>query len=176
MSFGLTRKTDYALLALTRLAEQAGDGGGRPISARRIAEKFDLPLPLLMNVLKDLARAHLITAQRGAGGGYSLARPAGQIRLADVVLAIEGPVSVTLCCNGDARTHDDQSQTCRLTGHCPTTGTMKQFNELILNALHNMTVADLIHGGISFQLLIERNGRTRVARPLHTLTRSAVGA
>ncbi len=167
MSFALTRKTDYALLAMARLADEAPDAAG-PLSARQIAQEYDLPLPVLMNVLKDLARAELVKAQRGAGGGYALTRDAADIRLAQVVAAIEGPIAVTLCCENDDE--DDQCLGCRLTERCPITHTMKQFNDLIMHVLHSMTLADAMNRDVRFDLSITgRDGRT-VAKPNGKLT------
>ena len=73
MSFSLTRKSDYALLALSRLDLEGPDAS--PVSARHIADAYDLPLPIMMNVLKDLAGAGLVNSKRGATGGYYLSRP-----------------------------------------------------------------------------------------------------
>ena len=75
-----TRKTDYALIALASLAQEAGDPGDpaaetAPLSARAIAERYAVPLPILMNVLKGLAGAELIRSTRGVKGGYILAAP-----------------------------------------------------------------------------------------------------
>ena len=71
----LTRKTDYALIALTHLA-QARE---RCICAREIAEKYGLPSALLMNLLKQLAQKGLVKSSRGPRGGYTLGAPPGQI-------------------------------------------------------------------------------------------------
>jgi Rrf2 family protein len=95
--FNFSRKTDYALLALARLAEE-GQRGSPMVSARGIAATEGLPLPLLMNLLKELGRAGLVQSSRGMHGGYSLGRPAEAIRVGDVIRAIEGPVEVALCC------------------------------------------------------------------------------
>ena len=154
MSFSLTRKTDYALLSLARLANEL-EGQGEPISARQIAEEFELPLPVLMNVLKDLSRADLISAQRGAGGGYTLAKPADQIMLSDVIAAIEGPISVTMCCD-DSKDEQEQCLGCRLTERCPVTHTMQQLNDMIIGALRDLSIADVMNGRVKFDLAIHR--------------------
>lgn len=60
----MTRKTDYALVALATLAREH-DGEGRALSARQLAEQHELPLPLLMNALKELHRAEVIASRRG---------------------------------------------------------------------------------------------------------------
>ena len=73
--FSFTKKTDYALVALATLAEETAGGPetGR-LSARQISERHGMPLPVLMNVLKDLVSVGLVTSTRGSKGGYSLAR------------------------------------------------------------------------------------------------------
>ncbi len=92
-----TRKIDYALVAMMHLGMQPA---GQATSAREIASQYNMPLPLLMNILKDLCSGGLIDSTRGARGGYRLAKPADQIRLVDVMEAAEGPVRLTECSNG----------------------------------------------------------------------------
>lgn len=90
----ITRKTDYALLALASLANLEPQG----TSARDLAERLHLPLPVLRNILKQLARCHVLKSTRGTKGGYRLAKPASEISLAELVEAIEGPLRLTRCC------------------------------------------------------------------------------
>ena len=161
MSFSFTRKTDYALVALAMLAE-ADQGAGAPVSARQIAEEYDLPLPLLMNVMKDLNRAGLVESRRGAGGGYALLRPADRIKLAEVIQAIEGPVAVTACCDG--KDDDDQCLGCRLTERCPITGSMQRFNDLVIRFLQRMTLAEMMRDDLSFTLHIAPNSAPNSAK------------
>ena len=93
----LTRKSDYALVALSYLGQQHALAQETPVSARRIADQFGLPLPLLMNILKALSHAGLVTSTRGPQGGYVLSQSPEEISILDVVNAIEGPVRVALC-------------------------------------------------------------------------------
>lgn len=83
-------KVDYAVRAMAQLA--AEDTAG-PVKAETIAKAQDIPLKFLLGILSDLKRAHLLRSQRGAEGGYSLARPATDISLADVIRAIDGPLA-----------------------------------------------------------------------------------
>ncbi len=165
MSFSLTKKSDYALVALSRLEVEAG--GGQPISARHIADEFDLPLPIMMNVLKDLAGSGLVRSKRGATGGYYLSRPAQQITFADVIEAIEGPVSVTACCDeNEQEPHDDHDEpclACRLMQRCPITGSMRQFNDLVVSFLRTMTLADMMREDLHLSMMIrhEHTGEDR---------------
>src|SRR5205823_14306808 len=63
-----------------------------PLKAEKIASAQDIPMKFLENILWELKRAELVFAQRGASGGYWLARPAAEISLADIFRAVEGPL------------------------------------------------------------------------------------
>src|SRR5215208_3304189 len=90
----LSKKADYALMAMKHLAVR-GDRGSS--SAREIAEQYDIPIELLAKVLQRLVRGGLLASQQGTRGGYQLARLPSQISVADVIQAIDGPVTVTAC-------------------------------------------------------------------------------
>jgi Rrf2 family protein len=85
----LTAKADYALRASAELA--AAEAG--PVKAERIAQSQAIPVKFLESILLDLKHAGLVMSQRGAEGGYWLARPADEISLADVIRAVEGPLA-----------------------------------------------------------------------------------
>ncbi|MBN2448615.1 MAG: Rrf2 family transcriptional regulator [Phycisphaerae bacterium] len=108
----LTKKSEYALVAMCHLASE----GEKVVSARDIAERHLVPLPLLMNVLKSLSRADLITSVRGAHGGYRLAVDPGQTSLNDVIEAVEGPVRLVQCAPGcePARHRCERTKICTL--------------------------------------------------------------
>ena len=143
MSFSLTRKTDYALVALAALGREK-NGNGQPLSARWIAEAYDLPLPILMNALKELHRAEIVCSRRGAGGGYYLCREPAQITMREVIEAIEGPVNVTLC-SDDPREHHAGADVsgCQLAHQCPISDPMQRFNNLLQGFLARMTLESL---------------------------------
>jgi Rrf2 family protein len=84
-----TAKADYAVRAAVELAA-AGDG---PVNAERIADAQRIPLNFLENILAELKRAGIAESRRGSSGGWLLARPAGEISLADVIRAVEGPLA-----------------------------------------------------------------------------------
>jgi len=90
----LSKKADYALMAMKHLATRH-DGGSA--SAREIAEQYDIPIELMAKVLQRLARRGLLTSHQGTRGGYRLSRPAVVISVADVIQAIDGPLTVTAC-------------------------------------------------------------------------------
>jgi Rrf2 family protein len=85
----VTAKVDYAVRAAVELAS-AGDG---PVKGERIADAQKIPLKFLENILLELKHAGLVQSQRGAEGGYWLAKPAGEIVLAEVIRAVEGPIA-----------------------------------------------------------------------------------
>jgi Rrf2 family protein len=86
----VSAKVDYAVRAGVELAA-AADGG--PVKGERIAQSQEIPLKFLENILLDLKHAGLVQSQRGAEGGYWLARSPEEISLADVIRAVEGPIA-----------------------------------------------------------------------------------
>jgi Rrf2 family protein len=85
----VSAKVDYALRAAVELA--AAPPG--PVKGERIASAQEIPAKFLENILTDLRHAGLVASQRGAEGGYWLAKPAAEISLADVIRAVEGPIA-----------------------------------------------------------------------------------
>lgn len=85
----VSAKVDYALRAAAQLAS---DEGGEPVKAETIAHAQGIPPSFLLGILRELTRAHLLKSHRGSDGGYSLARPASEITLAEVMRVIDGPL------------------------------------------------------------------------------------
>jgi len=86
----ISLKIDYAVRAMICLA---ADDTGDPVKADTIARAQDIPLKFLLGILNDLKRARLLRSQRGAEGGYTLAKPGEDISVADVIRAIDGPLA-----------------------------------------------------------------------------------
>ncbi len=86
----ISAKADYAVRAAVELAAASGE---KPVKAERIATAQGIPLNFLENILGELRHAGIVRSQRGAEGGFRLARPAGQITVADVMRAVEGPLA-----------------------------------------------------------------------------------
>ncbi len=86
----VSAKADYAVRAAAELAVVAGAG---PVKGERIAEAQRIPLKFLENILAELKHDGIVQSQRGAEGGYWLARPADQITVADVIRAVDGPLA-----------------------------------------------------------------------------------
>ncbi len=85
----VSAKTDYGVRALLELAV-ADDG---PVKGERLAQSQGIPLKFLENILTDLRHAGIVRAQRGAEGGYWLARPAAEVTLGEVIRAVDGPLA-----------------------------------------------------------------------------------
>lgn len=143
----LTRSTDYALVALAHLARHAPDQS-KAESARAIAEKYEMPGSLLMNLMKQLHKAEIIGSTRGACGGYYLAKPPETITLDAIVTAIEGPVQMALCC--DENDGDEEGcTTCRVLPGCPIKTSIAQLSEAMTALLASITVRDLLEGTVA---------------------------
>lgn len=126
----LTRRSEYGLMALAFLASRPG----QYCSVREIVEELKLPKRLLAEVLKDLARADLVSATRGPGGGYRLVESADNLPLARVVEVLEGPVAMTDC----------MAHRCDLEASCIIQSGIGRVTQSIHNVLEGMTVAELL--------------------------------
>ena len=128
----LSKKADYALIAMKHLALR-GDRGSS--SAREIAGLYDIPIELMAKVLQRLVRRGLLASQQGTRGGYQLARTPAQITVADVIQAIEGPVTVTACSTEEGQ--------CDQFSKCNVRDALYRVSERILSALGECTIAEL---------------------------------
>jgi FeS assembly SUF system regulator len=133
----LSKKSDYALIAVTHLASRQDMATSS--SAREIAEEYDIPLELLAKVLQQLVRRRLLVSAQGTRGGYRLGRAAHQMTVADVIQAIDGPVTVTAC------SPDDHA--CEQFSKCSVRDPLWKIRTLILDALATVTVAELAMDG-----------------------------
>ena len=89
----LSRKAKYALRALSVLAQAQPD----QLQARVIAQQAAVPEKFLETILVELKRAGLVSSRRGSDGGHSLARPAGQIMVGEIIRVIDGPIAPIRC-------------------------------------------------------------------------------
>ena len=128
----LSKKADYALIAMKHLTLHTDRGAA---SAREIAEQYDIPIELMAKVLQRLVRRGLLASHHGTRGGYQLARRPTQISVADVIQAIEGPVSVTACSTEDGK--------CEQFAKCNVRDPLWRVRERILAALGECTIAEL---------------------------------
>jgi Rrf2 family protein len=88
----VTAKVDYAVRASIVLARAARDGK-EPVKGERIRSEQDIPFKFCENILGELRQDGIVRSQRGADGGYWLARPAAEITVADIIRAVEGPLA-----------------------------------------------------------------------------------
>ena len=88
----MSKLTDYAIVLLAHLARSE-----RTLTAQELASRSGVPLPTVSKLCKELSRAAIVVSHRGRHGGYSLARPAEDISVAEIVEALEGPISLTEC-------------------------------------------------------------------------------
>jgi Rrf2 family protein len=86
----ISAKADYAICAAVALAADDGDA---PVKGEALARSQDIPTKFLENIMGDLRKAGIVSSQRGAVGGYWLARPADEVTLADVIRAVDGPLA-----------------------------------------------------------------------------------
>lgn len=100
---GLTKKTDYGLLALSHLARI---GSGRAVRTREIAEEFGIPVELLAKIMQRLARSGLVSSMPGPTGGYVLARSVQTISIGDVIESIEGMPAIVACLKNETSACD----------------------------------------------------------------------
>jgi Rrf2 family protein len=105
----LTKKADYALMAMKHLAEHGQAGA---CSAKDVAEAYGIPSEALAKILQRLAKSGLLVSQHGTNGGYTLARDAGKISAFEVIRAIDGPLFITSCVT--VRGECDQSDRCNI--------------------------------------------------------------
>lgn len=138
-------KAEYGVRVMAHLARRADPAHQDPISLAAIAEAEGLPLAYLEHLAARLRRAGLVESRRGAHGGYSLARPAAAITMAEVVAALEGEIAPIECITADA----DGALTCVRDGEpghdpCPTKLLWTRVQGSIVRTLTDMTLADLV--------------------------------
>ena len=133
----LTKKTDYALIALSYLARR-NEG---VMSARELAKASRVPLPILTNILKTLAHAGMVGSERGSAGGYSLAKPPESINLHELITAIEGPVHFVQCVSVGPDAHHNH---CELEPCCSIRLPAHRVHGRLKEFLESVTLAELV--------------------------------
>ena len=134
-------KAEYGVRVMAHLA--ASDDP-EPVALGAIAAAEGLPLAYLEHLVQRLRRARLVESRRGAHGGYILARPAGEITMAEVVEALEGQIAPIECISSDpdgALTCSREAATDRA---CPTKLLWARVQGSIVHTLEEMTLSDLV--------------------------------
>ena len=107
-------------------------------NATEIASATELPQPIVSKILKLLTRRDLLVSQRGAKGGYVLARAADQISIAQIIEAVEGPIGITECV-------DETPGECSQEPICPVRSNWQQINHAVRDALERITLQEMSH-------------------------------
>lgn len=131
--FKLAKLTDYAVVVLAEMARVPGEC----MSAAALAERTGLGEPTVAKILKTLAGRDLLVSTRGAQGGYRLERDAATLPVTEIIAAMEGPISLTACADGQ---HDG----CPQQGKCTVEGRWDLVNKTLVTALANVTLADMV--------------------------------
>ena len=136
-----TRKTDYALISLAHLAHASGNC----CSAREIATRYGMPMPLVMNILKAMTQHELIRSERGPRGGYHLARSPADITLHDIIAAVDGPVALVYCLDQAVGRNGRGARAggCELTPSCPVRSHVHRVHHRLVGFLKEVTLADM---------------------------------
>jgi Rrf2 family protein len=130
----ISAKADYAVRAATELAS-AKQG---PTKGDAIARAQDIPLRFLENILGDMRQAGIVRSQRGAEGGYWLAKPPKEITVADIIRAVEGPLAAV---RGEA------PEDIVFSGSAESLGRVwVAVRASLRSVLENVTLADLVDG------------------------------
>lgn len=128
----MSKMTDYGTVILTYLAYQPG----RLHAASEIAERVHVALPTVSKVLKTLVHTGLVASHRGTKGGYTLARPAEHITVAEILGVLEGPIGLTECSSNPGQCVQETS--------CSVRGNWQRINLAIRKALEEVTLAEMV--------------------------------
>ncbi len=167
---------EYGVRVMVTLARSRGQG---PLSLAAIARRERLPHAYLEQLIGDLRKSGLVAARRGQAGGYELSRDPGEINMADVIRALEGPI-LQMPCAGQAN-----AETCERPSPCSIHEVFQRVYESVSGTLTLTTLADVVAGagGPPYPLEVRRRmragGRPRTNRrtpPERSTTTQAQGA
>jgi Rrf2 family protein len=131
----ISAKVDYALRAAIELAVASPD----QVKGERLAAAQSIPHKFLENILADLRNGGLVASQRGAEGGYRLARPAAEITVADVIRVVEGPIASVRGARPDEVEYVGSAR--------PLKDTWIELRAAMRGVLEQTTLADLVERG-----------------------------
>lgn len=133
----MTKLTDYGFILLTYMAYTDVSA---MYNARDLAEATHLPAPMVSKILKALAKGGIVASHRGVKGGYSLARPAAEIQVLDIISSLEGPVAITECSGEEGEAMDSQ---CSIERLCPIRVNWQRINRAVREALAGITLDEM---------------------------------
>lgn len=128
----LTTKGRFAVTAMIDLALRESEG---PVTLAGIAERQQISLSYLEQLFGKLRRHKLVASVRGPGGGYTLALPAGEVTVADIIVAVDEPLDATQC-GGKSNCHDDHV--------CMTHELWTELNRHMFVFLDSVSLANLV--------------------------------
>ena len=155
----LSTRGRYAVMAMADLARHTGEGRGvQQIPLAEIAHRQEISLHYLEQLFGKLRRGGLVIAARGPRGGYRLAQPADELRIADIILAVDEPIKATRC-------RADSAKGCLgRTGRCLTHDLWEELGRQIEVFLASVTLADVLeHRVLGRARPLERAAQARVA-------------
>ena len=126
----ISKLTDYAILMMVELTRD-----GEMLSAHALAERIHVEVPTASKVLKLLSGAGLLDSFRGANGGYRVKRTAGEISVAEVIAAIEGPIAMTEC--------SVEEGLCTQEDNCELRGNWQRISLAVAEALNKVSLAEM---------------------------------
>jgi Rrf2 family protein len=132
----ITKRVDYALVALSHLAHHPGSR----FSARCLADAYQLSGTLMANVLKRLGKDGLVSSSRGTKGGYELSESPSRIPVGRVVELLEGPLKLAECVHPE---NSDDPHDCVASPNCPVRRGVFQIHLKIRDLLYGQSIADL---------------------------------
>ncbi len=132
----MTKRADYALLALSYLASKADDETHRLVNTKEIAEQFEIPVEMLAKLLQALAKNGLVASHPGPTGGYRLLRSAKDISVAEVMTVIDGPVSIMPCSSG-------QNNACKQYDRCTIRDPLAEIEMRVKALLEDISIAEI---------------------------------
>jgi FeS assembly SUF system regulator len=130
----LTHLADYAVVLMTAAARRPASAR---LSATELAAETGVPLPTAQKLMGQLVASGLLSSVRGAGGGFTLAKPGSDISLAEIVEAVEGPIAMTICSG-----HEGVSD-CALDAHCRVKPHMSIISNTVRGALGAVSLQSL---------------------------------
>lgn len=133
----LTSRSEYALLAVIDLSLSYEDG---PVSARLIAERRDVPLRFLEQILHSLRREGVVTSVRGAHGGFKLAKDPHEMTVLEVVEAVDGPLQSSVCNSVPA---SEMEAGCHKQGSCAAAHVWNRATEVLRKEFKSTRISDL---------------------------------
>jgi Rrf2 family protein len=139
----LSSQEEYGLRCLLQVARRSPGPEAGPTSIRDVADAEGLSPDYAAKLLRLLRQADLLVSTRGAEGGYALSRSAGQIPLAAVLGALDGPLFDEAFCDG----HSGQLESCVHTSNCTVMAMWQQVGAALDAVLSRFTIADLLPPG-----------------------------